>query len=71
VKRRYAVAAFDPNGQRTGDTGRTFRTRYFADRERKAYSSGPRIPVPLIVDGQPDWTRLVPLVTYRVVEVEP
>lgn len=65
---RYVVAAFAPDGQRTGDTGRTFWTRWGADRERRHYASMRPVMVPKVVEGQLDWTQpQVPLVTYRVV----
>lgn len=71
MSRRYEVAAFSPNGERTGDTGRRFRTRRAAVREQRRYDQMSRhaVRVPVMVDGKPDWTRTVRLVTYRVVEV--
>ena len=68
--KRYMVGAFAPNGMRTGDTGRRFRTRWAAERELRAYLRHTPLMVPAVVDGQVD--RSLPpvaLVTYRLVEL--
>lgn len=70
MRRRWAVAAFDPNGMPVGNTGRKFLTLWGAEREQRRYNTEPRVRVPQITDGKIDMTRpSVPLTTYRVVEL--